>query len=86
MIGSVISEVNCNRCRPAPVDAMIYMFATIDKDQFAKTIDTLKSAHLPSLSVICWKLTMKLSPQKIEIFRRYVSLVGGLIPPLCRIS
>ena len=32
MIGSVISEVNCNRCRCAPVDAMIYMFATIDKD------------------------------------------------------
>ena len=37
MIGSVISEVNCNRCRCAPVDAMIYMFATIDKDQFANT-------------------------------------------------
>lgn len=37
MIGLVISEVNCNRCRCAPVDAMIYMFATIDKDQFAKT-------------------------------------------------
>ena len=36
MIGLVISEVNCNRCRCAPVDAMIYMFATIDKDQFAK--------------------------------------------------
>lgn len=34
MIGSVISEVNCNRCRSALVDAM---FATIDKDQFAKT-------------------------------------------------
>lgn len=55
MIGSVISEVNCNRCRS--VDAMIYIFATIDKDQFAKTHrhtkkSILKSAHLPSLSVI----------------------------------
>ena len=29
---SVISEVNCNRCRCVPVDAMIYMFATSDKD------------------------------------------------------
>ena len=86
MIGSVISEVNCNRCRSAPVDAMIYMFATIDKNQFAKTHRHIKVSTSTKFISDMLETNDEIESAKEEIFRRYVSLVGGLIPPLCRIS
>ena len=86
MIGLVISKVNCNRCRCAPVDAMIYMFATIDKDQFAKTHRHIKVSTCTKFISDMLVTNDEIESAKERNFQTIRSLVGGLIPPLCRIS